>query len=171
MNRGGSTGTPAFCFNEPALSGFLLHNCCMTISRPDPCSAYTMEVQEVIGLERSEKTFRPWIPKRVLFTPDAVEEAYGQEIYNRIRQRNIPVEIGKNNAGRGECTTVAVEVAAHSAVGRLAVSLGAGLPGTLSLLLSRRLTFGTSRDTSIRQPAPDTGEPEKLSGPWQDGFV
>jgi hypothetical protein len=150
-----------------------------------------MEVQEVIGLEKSEKTFRPWIPKRVLFTPDAIEEAYGQEIYNRIRQRNIPVEIlksnrltnlrgkderetyrlGKNNAGRGECTTVAVEVAAHSAVGRLAVSPGTGLPRTLSLLLSRRVAFGTSRDTGICQPAPDTGEPEKLPGPRHHRFV
>ncbi len=56
-----------------------------------------MEVQEVIGLEKSEKMFRPWLPKRVLFTPDAMEEEYGKEIYERIRQKDIPVELLKSN--------------------------------------------------------------------------
>ncbi len=56
-----------------------------------------METMEITGLEKSEKTFKPWLPKRVLFTPDALEESYGQEIYQRIQAQNIPIEILKNN--------------------------------------------------------------------------
>jgi spore photoproduct lyase len=56
-----------------------------------------MEVHEVVGLEKSEKTFRPWVPKRILFTPDALEEEYGREIFERIQQKKIPVEILKSN--------------------------------------------------------------------------
>jgi spore photoproduct lyase len=56
-----------------------------------------MEVHEVIGLEKSEKTFRPWLPKRVLFTPDALEEEYGREIYERIKEHHIPMEVLKSN--------------------------------------------------------------------------
>ena len=56
-----------------------------------------METLDVIGLEKSEKTFKPWMPKRVLFTPDALEEDYGKEVYDRIQQHNIPIEILKSN--------------------------------------------------------------------------
>lgn len=56
-----------------------------------------METREVIGLEKSEKIFKPWMPRRVMFTPDALEEAYGKEIYDRIQALNIPVEILKSN--------------------------------------------------------------------------
>lgn len=37
------------------------------------------------------------MPKRVLFTPDALEEAYGKEIYQRIEEQNIPIEVLKSN--------------------------------------------------------------------------
>lgn len=56
-----------------------------------------MEVVEAVGLERSEKEFKPWMPKRVMFTPDALEEEYGQEILERIKSEGIPVEILKAN--------------------------------------------------------------------------
>jgi spore photoproduct lyase len=56
-----------------------------------------METRHVIGLEKSEKTFKPWMPKRVLFTPDALEESYGQEILIRIKEHGIPFEILKAN--------------------------------------------------------------------------
>lgn len=56
-----------------------------------------MESREVTGPERSEKTLKAWMPKRVLFTPDALEEDYGQEVFNRINAHNIPVEILKSN--------------------------------------------------------------------------
>ena len=40
---------------------------------------------------------RLWLPKRVLFTPDALEEPFGQQIYERISTLNLPVEILKSN--------------------------------------------------------------------------
>lgn len=40
---------------------------------------------------------KQWMPKRVLFTPDALDEPFGQQIYNRIRHYDLPIEILKNN--------------------------------------------------------------------------
>ncbi len=37
------------------------------------------------------------MPKRVVFTPDALDEPFGQKIYERVSQYNLPVEILKNN--------------------------------------------------------------------------
>ena len=56
-----------------------------------------METTEVIGFEKSERTFKPWMPKRVMFTPDALEEEYGKEIYERILSFSIPIEVLKSN--------------------------------------------------------------------------
>ena len=38
-----------------------------------------------------------WMPKRVLFTPDAINEPFGQKIYDRVTSLNLPIEILKNN--------------------------------------------------------------------------
>lgn len=38
-----------------------------------------------------------WMPKRVVFTPEAYEEPFGQKIFERVRQFGLPVEIMKNN--------------------------------------------------------------------------
>ena len=40
---------------------------------------------------------RVWMPKRVLFTPDALNEPFGQQIYERVSALNLPVEVMKNN--------------------------------------------------------------------------
>jgi spore photoproduct lyase len=56
-----------------------------------------MSVLPLIGLEKSEKTFKPWMPKRVLFTPDALDEWYGQEIFERVQQLGIPLDVLKSN--------------------------------------------------------------------------
>ncbi len=37
------------------------------------------------------------MPKRVLFTPDALEEPFGQQIYERVSDLNLPVEVLKSN--------------------------------------------------------------------------
>jgi spore photoproduct lyase len=42
-------------------------------------------------------TSRLWLPKRVLFTPDALEEPFGQQIYERVGNLNLPVEVLKSN--------------------------------------------------------------------------
>ena len=40
---------------------------------------------------------RLWMPKRVLFTPAALEEAYGQQLYERFIAQDLEVEILKSN--------------------------------------------------------------------------
>ncbi|MFD2934541.1 spore photoproduct lyase family protein [Spirosoma flavum] len=42
-------------------------------------------------------TSRLWIPKQVLFTPDALEEPFGQQIYERISTLGLPINILKSN--------------------------------------------------------------------------
>ncbi len=38
-----------------------------------------------------------WMPKRVLFTADAIKESFGQKIYDKIDKLNLPIEVLKNN--------------------------------------------------------------------------
>lgn len=38
-----------------------------------------------------------WMPKRVVITPDALNEPFGQAMYERITAQGLPVEIMKNN--------------------------------------------------------------------------
>lgn len=48
---------------------------------------------------------KPWMPKRVLFTPDALKNDYGQELLENIRNLGLPVEIltqNRLNGLRGE---------------------------------------------------------------------
>ena len=40
---------------------------------------------------------RLWLPKRVLFTPDALEEEFGQQIHERVSQLDLPIEVLKSN--------------------------------------------------------------------------
>ncbi|MFD1140102.1 spore photoproduct lyase family protein [Larkinella insperata] len=40
---------------------------------------------------------RLWLPKRVLFTPDALQEPFGQQVYERVSALDLPIEILKNN--------------------------------------------------------------------------
>jgi spore photoproduct lyase len=41
--------------------------------------------------------YKAWMPKRVVFTPDALEEPYGQEILKRAEGLNLNIDIAKNN--------------------------------------------------------------------------
>ncbi|WP_229379448.1 spore photoproduct lyase family protein [Fibrella forsythiae] len=43
------------------------------------------------------RSARVWMPKRVLFTPDALNEPFGQQIYDRVSSLNLPIEVMKNN--------------------------------------------------------------------------
>ncbi|WP_199269718.1 spore photoproduct lyase family protein [Mucilaginibacter lacusdianchii] len=45
----------------------------------------------------SAKGFKLWMPKRVVFTPDALDEPYGQQIYERAKSLNLNIELLKNN--------------------------------------------------------------------------
>ncbi len=48
-------------------------------------------------LNETGKPFKLWMPKRVVFTPDAFAEPYGQKIYERVKGLNLNVEVAKNN--------------------------------------------------------------------------
>ena len=41
--------------------------------------------------------YKLWMPKRVVFTPEAFDEPYGQSIYNRVKALNLNIEIARNN--------------------------------------------------------------------------
>lgn len=41
--------------------------------------------------------YKAWMPKRVVFTPDALEEPYGQEILKRAESLNLNIDLAKNN--------------------------------------------------------------------------
>ncbi|CCH52198.1 radical SAM domain-containing protein [Fibrisoma limi BUZ 3] len=43
------------------------------------------------------RSARIWMPKRVVFTPDALDEPFGQQIYERVTALNLPIEVMKNN--------------------------------------------------------------------------
>jgi len=48
----------------------------------------------------AKEVIRPsklWMPKRVVFTPEALNEPYGQQIYDRISSYHLPIEILKSN--------------------------------------------------------------------------
>lgn len=43
------------------------------------------------------KPSKLWMPKRVVFTPEALDQPFGQQIFERINQYDLPVEVMKNN--------------------------------------------------------------------------
>jgi hypothetical protein len=80
-----------------------------------PCQKATMgmpdcvidDMQTVINSTIDETIISPvkpaklWMPKRVVFTPEALEEPFAQKIYERVSNYNLPVEIMKNNRVTG----------------------------------------------------------------------
>lgn len=43
------------------------------------------------------ETARLWLPKRALFTPDALDQPHGQQIYARVEAQGIPIEVLSSN--------------------------------------------------------------------------
>ncbi|MBE7174533.1 MAG: radical SAM protein [Williamsia sp.] len=58
-----------------------------------------MLIEEPVSplLSVAAKPQKLWIPKRVLFTPEAMEESFGQQIFDRVSHLGLPVEVLKNN--------------------------------------------------------------------------
>lgn len=60
-----------------------------------------MQVSPVLLPTDSEftslKSPKLWMPKRVVFTPEALEEPFGQKILNRAKKYDLPIEVMKNN--------------------------------------------------------------------------
>lgn len=55
------------------------------------------DIKEAILPENDYKPYKLWMPKRVVITPDALKEPYGQELFERITNQGLSVEIMKNN--------------------------------------------------------------------------
>ncbi len=43
------------------------------------------------------KPQKAWMPRQVLFTPEALDEPFGQQIFERVSHLNLPIEVLKNN--------------------------------------------------------------------------
>lgn len=52
---------------------------------------------EITIPQNNSKLSKQWLPRQVLFTPEALDEPYGQQIYERVKSINLPVEILKTN--------------------------------------------------------------------------
>jgi spore photoproduct lyase len=51
------------------------------------------ESDNLISLATPTTRARLWMPRRVVFTPAALDEAYGQRILARVRDLELPVEV------------------------------------------------------------------------------
>ncbi|WP_263971725.1 spore photoproduct lyase family protein [Leptolyngbya ohadii] len=61
---------------------------------PDPTLDLTAPIHPELSAVRPS---RLWLPERVLFTPMALEEPWGQELYRRAQSLNLPIEeLGRN---------------------------------------------------------------------------
>src|SRR3954471_9246038 len=61
-----------------------------------------MSIQQILFTELTPsesivKSPKLWMPRRAIFTPGAMAEPFGQQIYERVSQYDIPVEILKSN--------------------------------------------------------------------------
>jgi spore photoproduct lyase len=57
----------------------------------------TVYASAVDAINNERADIKLWMPKRVLFTADAIKEPFGQKIYERIAKLNLPVEVLKHN--------------------------------------------------------------------------
>jgi spore photoproduct lyase len=52
---------------------------------------------KVVDLTTNRAGYKAWMPKRVVFTADALNEEYGQEILQRAKALNLNIELLSNN--------------------------------------------------------------------------
>ena len=60
-------------------------------------SLFTAETARPPVLPRQSGSPKLWMPRRVVITPDALNEPFGQAMYERITAQGLPVEILRNN--------------------------------------------------------------------------
>ena len=112
----------------------------------------------------------------------ALEEPWGQQIYQRISELGLPITKLKNNRvtglrgdteretyanakqtmGGGQCAKRCLQASAHSAFRRLAVSPCRRLSGALSILLFGQQSFGAAGHSRLCQPARYSREHREL---------
>ena len=56
-----------------------------------------LAIQEEAKIKTKIRNTKLWLPKQVLFTPAALEEPWGQQIYNRVKSLGLPIEELKQN--------------------------------------------------------------------------
>ncbi len=56
-----------------------------------------VEHHSSLPITQTEKSQKAWMPKRVLFTREALDEPFGQQIFERVSKLDLPTEILKNN--------------------------------------------------------------------------
>ncbi|WP_247235678.1 spore photoproduct lyase family protein [Telluribacter sp. SYSU D00476] len=54
-------------------------------------------VQEKVPSRVDQRSARLWMPKQVLFTPAALDEPWGQHIYERVESLGLPIQVLKHN--------------------------------------------------------------------------
>ncbi len=54
-------------------------------------------LEETVTKINGAKPFKLWMPKRVVFTQEAIDEPYGKQIFERITSLGLKAEILKNN--------------------------------------------------------------------------
>ena len=57
----------------------------------------TAPVSAPDAVTASSESARLWTPRRVVFTPDALQESWGQRIYDRVTAQGLPVDVLKSN--------------------------------------------------------------------------
>jgi spore photoproduct lyase len=62
----------------------------VTKSLPETVNPLTLS--DASSASESSRAKRLWMPDRVLFTPDALNEPWGQQILTRVQKLNLPVE-------------------------------------------------------------------------------
>ncbi|RDC62845.1 SPL family radical SAM protein [Adhaeribacter pallidiroseus] len=55
------------------------------------------EVQEEVNVKSVVRKSKLWMPKRVIITPAALQEPWGQQMYERVKSLGLPVEELKQN--------------------------------------------------------------------------
>lgn len=60
-------------------------------------AAPTLSFPEIVAENKPKKASRLWMPRQVLFTPEALDQPFGQQIYERVKNLNLPVTVLKNN--------------------------------------------------------------------------
>lgn len=60
-------------------------------------AAPTLSFPPVITENKPVKANKLWMPRQVLFTPEALEQPFGQQIHERVKNLNLPVTVLKNN--------------------------------------------------------------------------
>ena len=52
-----------------------------------------VEADSEPAVEVSARPFKPWMPKRAVFTPSALQQPFGKQMYDRLTGQELPVQV------------------------------------------------------------------------------